>query len=249
MNTATDQGATSLRATSSVPIGLLATLRCAATLSMKAHPALVALTMLACVHTAPAPTTGAYWIASDASQYTPVVRFRARVDVQRDHLIVFVDSATLSIPGAPIPSAPPLMSDLYLSAIVAMPDSTSLATVGTMQAGVRHPKTDRRGWSPLASSDSVLLIHELRYGETAPIPAIGLTVPGSFATDTRTLWLIFRIGGNTVQLMAPLTDGGPIRRSDLPGGVRVYACGDRDLLGRLDPTRARALKQAYGIAC
>ena len=93
-------------------------------------------------------------------------------------------------------------------------------------------------------------MHELKYGETAVVQAIApLIIPGSYAQDVRTLWLIFRINGNTVQLTMPLTGGGDLRRRDLPGGVRVYVCGDRDLLGRLDPSRARALKQAYGIAC
>ena len=216
---------------------------------MKAHHVITALTLLACVHTTPTPTAVTYWIASDASQYTPVVRFRARVDVQSDRVVVRVDSATLSIPGDAAPAAPPLMSDLRLSAIVAVADSTSLAMVGSMPGSGRHPMTDRRGWSPLASSDSVAFARELHYGETMPVPATALAIPGSFATDPRTLWLIFRVGGNTVELMAPLTAGGTIRRRDLPGGVRVYACGDRDLLGRLDLNRARALKQAYGIAC
>lgn len=191
----------------------------------------------------------AYWVTSDSSQYTPVARFRVRVDLQRDHLVVIVDSATVTVPGELVPAAPPLMSNLFLSAIVAVADSTSLATVSRIQGNARHPVADRRGWRPLASSDSVLLLRELRYGETASPPPTVLTIDGTFANDSRTLWLIFRIGGSTVELTPPDKAGEPIRRRDLPGGVRVYVCGDRDLLGRLDPLRARALKQAYGIAC
>ena len=63
------------------------------------------------------------------------------------------------------------------------------------------------------------------------------------------LWVVLRIAGNTVDIRAPATPGGPIRRSDYPGGVLVYACGARTLGGTLDASRVRALRRAYGIAC
>jgi hypothetical protein len=216
---------------------------------MKVHLVIATSALTACVHTAPTPATSAYWVTSDSSLYTPVTRFRARVDVHPERLVVIVDSTTVAVPGEAIPGAPPLMSDLYLSAIVAVADSTSRSVVSRIEGNSRHSMADRRGWTPLAASDSVLLVPELRYGETASLPTIALTIPGAFTNDPRTLWLIFRIDGNTVELSAPLHAGGAVQRRDLPGGVRVYACGDRDLLGQLDPMRARALKHAYGIGC
>jgi hypothetical protein len=175
-----------------------------------------------------------------------VARFRAHVDIRQDRVLIAIDSGTVHVPGEEIPGAPPLMSGLYLSAIVAVTDSSSLAVVGDTG---RRRYAERRAWSPLATSDSALIRQELRYGETAAMPRIRVSVPGAFANDRRTLWLIFRITGNTVALMAPLTAGGPVQRRDLPGGVRVYACGDRDLSGRVDPDRAHILKRAYGMAC
>ena len=62
-------------------------------------------------------------------------------------------------------------------------------------------------------------------------------------------WLVFRISGNGVVLTAPLVAGAAPERRDAPGGVQVYACGDRDLTGRLDAARGVSLKRAYGIAC
>jgi len=62
-------------------------------------------------------------------------------------------------------------------------------------------------------------------------------------------WIIYKISGNAVEMMAPMVPGGSAQRRDHPGAVRVYACGDRDLRGTLDPARVASLRRGYGIAC
>ena len=71
----------------------------------------------------------------------------------------------------------------------------------------------------------------------------------SAKTPEGVAWIIYRISGTGVELMAPLAPGAPVRRRDHPGGVRVYACGNRDVRGLLDSTRASQLRRAYGLAC
>jgi hypothetical protein len=201
--------------------------------------------VIACIRTAPVPVAQ-YWVSSDSSQYSPIARFRVHSAAVDAGFSVAIDSASIAIPGTAIADAPPVMSQLYLTAIIAVPDSGSLAVVRA--ASGRRP-AERRGWRPIATSDSVLLIDQLRYGERARISDIRLLLPATAKLPEGPLWMIFRISGNTVELAAPLVAGGQPRRHDLSGGVQVYACGDRDLLGKFDAARGASLKRAYGIAC
>ena len=205
----------------------------------------VVVALAACVRTAPLPSPS-YWVSSDSSQYSPVARFRVRTDAADREIRVLIDSGTLSIQGEPIPDAPPLMSGLYLTAILAVPDTGSLEVV---RPGVGRSGGDRRGWHPIAESDSALGLGQLRYGERAPLPELEFRIRLDASPPPGPLWIVFHISGNTVELAAPLAAGGNARRRDLPGGVQVYACGDHDVRGQLDLERVRALKRAYGIAC
>jgi hypothetical protein len=137
------------------------------------------------------------------------------------------------------------MGRLYLTAILATLDSTELAI---SSSGSARRSMERRGWRPVVTSDSVLVVAEIRYGETISLAPVQFTLPRVDSSATP-LWLIFRLTGNTVQLTAPLAPGSPPRRRDLPGGVQVYVCGSRDLLGRFDIERGAGLKRAYGVAC
>ena len=171
---------------------------------------------------------------------------RAYYDIHDDALSVSIDSGSVAIPGVGGPDAPPLMSKLYVTAIVAAVDTSSLSAVNQPRGG-RAP--DLRGWRPVATSDSSLLVDELHYGETRAVSNLRFRVANVPAGNRDSLWVVLRIAGNTVDIRPPATPGGPVRRADFPGGVLVYACGARSLGGNLDASRARALRRAYGIAC
>ena len=57
-----------------------------------------------------------------------------------------------------VPDSPALMSGLSLTAILAVPDSGSLAIVQSAQG---RAAAERRAWRPLASSDSAPLVDVL----------------------------------------------------------------------------------------
>lgn len=198
----------------------------------------------ACIRTRPEPSVS-YWVTSDSSVYSPVARFRVAPSMQGDQLRIRLDSGSLSVPGDQALNAPPLMSKLYLTAFLAVLDSSGFAAVSTGRGQFQ----ERRGWRPIASSDSVLVVDELHYGERRPFSPLDLVIRDTAQSPAEPLWLVFRVSGNTVLISAPPAPGAPPDRRDHPGGVNVYVCGDRDVAGRLDPPRAVALKRAYGLSC
>ena len=198
----------------------------------------------ACVRTAPEPSVS-YWVTSDSSLYSPEARFRVTPRMEPGELRVRLDSGSLSVPGDQALNAPPLMSKLYLTAFLAVLDSSGFAAVSTGRGQFQ----ERRGWRPIASSDSVLVVNELHYGERRSVSPLDLVIRDTAQSSAEPLWLVFRISGNTVLIDPPTAPGGAPVRRDHPGGVNVYVCGDRDVAGRLDPPRATALKRAYGLSC
>ena len=198
----------------------------------------------ACIRTAPEPSPS-YWVTSDSSVYSPEARFRVTPRLQRGELRVRLDSGSLSVPGDQALNAPPLMSRLYLTAFLAVLDSSGFAAVSTGRGQFQ----ERRGWRPIASSDSVLVADELHYGERRSVSPLDLVIRDTVQSSAEPLWLVFRVSGNTVLIDPPAAPGSAPVRRDHPGGVNVYVCGDRDVAGRLDPPRAAALKRAYGLSC
>ena len=198
----------------------------------------------ACIRTAPEPDVS-YWVTSDSSLYSPEARFRVTPRLQRGELRIRLDSGSLSVPGDQALNAPPLMSRLYLTAFLAVLDSSGFAAVSTGRGQFQ----ERRGWRPIASSDSVLVVDELHYGERRSVSPLDLVIRDTVQSSVEPLWLVFRVSGNTVLIDPPAAPGSAPARRDHPGGVNVYVCGDRDVTGRLDPPRAAALKRAYGLSC
>jgi hypothetical protein len=205
---------------------------------------LLLLAAAACIRTAPEPSVS-YWVTSDSSVYSPEARFRVTPRLQRGELRVRLDSGSLSVPGDQALDAPPLMSKLYLTAFLAVLDSSGFAAVSSGRGQFQ----ERRGWRPVASSDSMLVVDELHYGERRSVNPLDLVIRDAAQSSAEPLWLVFRVSGNTVLIDPPTAPGGPPIRRDHPGGVNVYVCGDRDVAGRLDPPRATALKRAYGLSC
>ncbi len=207
--------------------------------------AMVGVCVAGCVRTAPQPVSG-YWVSSDSSGYTPVARFRVYAHRANGRVDLSIDSGSIAIPGPSGVLGPPLMDHLYVTAILAVGDSGTFAVVHRDR---QRGSEDRRGWRPLAESDSAPLVAQLRFGERARVPELRLAVPVTSRLPDVPLWMIFRISGNAVYTRAPLAPGATPRTTEIPGAVDVYVCGDRDVFGRLDEARAAMLKRAYGIAC
>lgn len=112
---------------------------------MKLPVLIISILPVACIHTTPVPALGD-WIASDSSQYSPVAHFRAHTTLAADGIHIAIDSGSLYVPGVLVPDSPALMSGLSLTAILAVPDSGSLA-IGPTGSGPR-----RRGAARLAST-------------------------------------------------------------------------------------------------
>ena len=79
----------------------------------------VAVLAVGCIQPRPVPAAGD-WITSDSSQYSPVAHFRAHTTLAGDGIRIVVDSASLYVPGIVVPDSPPLMSGLFLTAILAV---------------------------------------------------------------------------------------------------------------------------------
>jgi hypothetical protein len=206
--------------------------------------AVAASALLQCAACVSLPRRGdaGSWITADSSLYTPVARLRTRTEVRGTRLVVHLLEGTLTIPGTPIPGSPPLMSRLTLTAVLAVGDTS----VESVDGGAR---SDQRSWRQLAVSEPTPAAIELRYGETVALEprVFEITEPGGRRGAAP--FVLFRLTGNAVEMRPPEVPGGaPIRR-DWPGGVLVYACGDRDIFGARMPERAAGLRRAYGIAC
>ena len=120
------------------------------------------LGLASCVRTAPEPLARE-WISSDSSLYSPTAHLRVGSHVEAGAVTISIDSGRITIPGEPVADAPVLMSHLYLTAILATLDSSELAV---SRSGSGRRPMERRGWRPVAMSDSVLVVAEIRYGET-----------------------------------------------------------------------------------
>lgn len=204
---------------------------------------ILALAATKCLRTAPVPLVG-YWVSSDASQYSPVVTLRVVSSRRGSSLQIEIDSGTLTVPGAFPPPAPLAMTNLYLTAYIAATNFGPMALA--LPDSLRFP--DRRGWRAVSNSDSIRLTDQLRYGERQSVGGIRLAMSLPSATDGP-LWLVFRISGKVVDHRIPFDERGALRVGGLGSTTRVYACGDRDLMGQLDTVRSNGLRRAYGLLC
>jgi hypothetical protein len=183
--------------------------------------------------------------------YSPVARFRVQSHVEGNAVTVVIDSGALSVPGEKMAIPLPIMNSLYVTAFLAAPDSLSRPVTDSAHTSSGRV-TDQRAWHALATSDSMLIAAELSYGEQLPIAPLRFSLPRPSASAVRAdqpLWIVFRITGNTVDLLPASTPGGPPEVRPRRGGVQVYACGERDVLGRFDEVRSAMLRRAYGLAC
>ena len=202
---------------------------------------LAAATLGGCAH--PRPAALGYNISSERSDYSPAVRLAVALPVvsataNTDSIVVVIDSAVVTAPGAVAADTSPVMTDLYITALLATHAPTREAN-----QGLTAP------WRALTASDSVLLAPALRLGVPRGLGQLRLTLVPPRQFDPRQTWLVFRVSGTVQTNAVTLADGTIIPRRPRPGGVRVYACADWSLAGYIDEVRAKALARAYTAAC
>jgi hypothetical protein len=186
-----------------------------------------------------------YWVSSDSSQYSPSVHTLVATSREGRTVVVVLDSGVIAVPGSFAPDSPVMMRNLYLTAFIAVPNTTSVSLVRDDSARF----ADRRGWRAVAESDSVLVAAQLRFGEHVAIRSVQLRVSDS-PPGERGQWLVIGISGQSVDLRVPFDETGGLRAGS-PGvrRLQVYACGDRNVAGEVDTARSRGLRRAYGVSC
>lgn len=182
-----------------------------------------------------------YNVSSERSDYSPVLRLAVALPITplgADTLTIVIDSAEIHAPGARAADTPPIMRNLYITALLAT----------QISAGERSGRP-AEPWRALAASDSVLLVDALRLGEPQQLRGVRLHILRPPALDPTRTCLIFRVTGAAVTKEVQLADGRVIAPKEVAGGVRVFACADWSLAGYVDRRRARTLARAYTAAC
>ncbi len=192
---------------------------------------LLLVALAACAHARP---RGAYLLSSERSDYSPVVRLAVAVADAGDSVVVRVDSGMVVAPGAGRASV--VMRDLRIEAL--------LVTSPPPAADVT-----RAPWAPLAASAPQPLADSLLLGVAEPLPPMRFVVARPPGLDPKRSWVIFRIVGDAITTPVRYADGTTVASRPVEGGVRVFACADRSLAGRLDRRRAAALAVAYLSVC
>jgi len=195
---------------------------------------LFVLTLIGCASAPPAHT---YVVSSEASSYSPVVHLVITVDATPDSILVAIDSGSILAHGI-ARSAGAVMRDLTLEAIVAHKPQ-------------EHPSSSKlvEPWAVLATSPPYRLVDSLQFEQTVRLALLRISVVRPTGIDPHNTWLVFRIRGTAVTSQIQLADGRVIPSEVRVGGVRVFACSERNLAGTLDKDRARRLAKAYASVC
>ena len=134
---------------------------------------------------------------------------------------------------------PVLASALTLRAFVAQSVESTLSSTTDQDVRPRE-----HGWRLIAQGAAQPLASNLSAGEVRPVSRTEFTVILPRGTDAARMWLGFEIAGDATDTRDDSRTHRPIR-----GGVRVYVCDPRTLVGVLDSLRVRGLRAAYGAAC
>jgi len=184
---------------------------------------------------------GGYNVSSESSDYSPAVSLALSMKnllVRGDSIIVAIDSGRISAPGTRGTVSMAVMSNLYMTAMLAItnPDSSSVARA-------------KAPWLALAVSDSLPVATSLPLGERRELHNLRFALPRPASFDSTKTWLAFRITGSTVSSPIRLADGTVVPESARHANIRVYACSDWMLNGYVDRGRKRLLATAYGAGC
>lgn len=193
-------------------------------------------------------------LSSEASDYSPTARLAVAIerpptaaarpaDGDPDTTwTVRVDSGTVAAPGQYVPSAPAIMRDVRMSALLVRYDE---ARVRTGRGGLEAP------WTVVARSAEQLVADSLHYGERLPLPAplrFALPPAPELASPAGT-GVVFEITASAVSEPVRMADGTVHPGYVAPRGVRVYACSPFRVDGRVDRRRERALASRYTAVC
>jgi hypothetical protein len=178
-----------------------------------------------------------YVVSSEASSYSPVVHLAITVDTTADSILVAIDSGSILAHGI-ARSAGAVMRDLTLEAIVARKPDKQASSSKLIEP-----------WAALATSRPLRLVDSLVFEATVPLSPLRLSVSRPAGVDLHESWIVFRIRGTAVTNQIRLADGRVIPAEVRQGGVRVYACSERNVAGTLDKDRARRLTKEYASVC
>src|SRR5690348_2512863 len=183
------------------------------------------LSTLALIGCATARPVRTYVVSSEASSYSPVVRLAIAVDTTADSIFVAIDSGFILAHGI-TRSGGAAMRDLTLEAVVARKPQDHASSSKLIEP-----------WVVLAASQPLRLADSLLFEATERLTPLRLSLSRPAGLDLHESWLVFRIRGTAVTNRIQLDDGRVIPAEVRPGGVRVYACSQRNLAGTLDKDR------------
>ena len=192
-----------------------------------------------CIGCASARAPVGFNVSSEESSYSPTLRIAVAlpltIDRVNNRVLVRIDSAVITAPGARTSDTLPIMENLLLTALVVRHDTTSSAA--------------RRPWLAVGRSDSIYFVDALRYGQSRRLADREFTIYVTEELDIQRHWLVFQVTGAALTQDARTQEGVIAPRKRVSGGIRVYACSDWFLNERIDRTRQRQLRRLYTTAC
>lgn len=194
----------------------------------------LALALAACARGRARPD---YAVSSERSDYSPVVRLDVRVAID-DSVRVTVGGGSVLAPGEPPANPTAVMRELTIAALV-----------------VRAPGPDddlggpARAWTSIVESPSQPLVDSLTLGAARAVGPLRFALERTADLDLARSWLAFRIHGATLTTPVTMADGTVVPVRLVRDGVRVYACAERDLTGKVNRERRERLRESYGAVC
>lgn len=178
-------------------------------------------------------------ISSAGSDYSPQLRADVHTTVATDSVHVRLTNGSLVAPGDLGGNGRALMRGVTLEALV-------VAAPPPPPAGSLAPPPP---WEALTQSARTVIADSLLLGVAHPFDEFTIAIPRPPSLDLARSWLVFRIRATGVATPVRLEDGTVLAGKDVADGVRVFACSERNLDGRVDRKRAKELRRSYIAAC
>ncbi len=178
-------------------------------------------------------------VSSAGSDYSPQLSALVETTVAPDSLHVRLTNGSLVAPGDLGGNGRALMRGVTLEALV-------VAAPPPAPAGSVAPEAP---WEAVTQSARTLVADSLLLGVSHPLRDFSFGIPRPPSLDLARTWLVFRIRATGIATPVRLEDGTVLEGKDVEDGVRVFACAERNLDGRVDRKRAKELKRSYIAAC